>query len=293
MLVGVLCPVQLLAAALVFQSDFGLKDGAVAAMKGVAVSVAPDLFIYDITHEIPPYNIWEAALRLEQSAVYWPAGTVFVSVVDPGVGSDRRSVVLKTHSGHYFVSPDNGTLTFVAESLGIESVREIDEGSNRLAGSGRSYTFHGRDVYAYTGARLAAGVIDFEQVGKDLGQELYRIPYQPAVYEEGILRGGITILDVQYGNAWTNIGRELLEQMKLEPGGQVRVKIFQQGALVQDTEMPFANTFADVAVGQSLLYLNSLGNVALAVNQGSFAEQFRVGSGPGWIIELERHSASD
>jgi S-adenosylmethionine hydrolase len=114
-------------AALVLQTDFGLRDGAVAAMKGVAVSVAPDLAIYDLTHEIPAYNIWEAALRLDQSASYWPPGTVFVSVVDPGVGSERHSVVLKTRSGHYFVTPDNGTLTFVAESLGVEQVREIDE----------------------------------------------------------------------------------------------------------------------------------------------------------------------
>jgi S-adenosylmethionine hydrolase len=158
-------------------------------MKGVAVSVDPTLFIYDITHEIPAYNIWEAALRLDQAAGYWPSGTVFVSVVDPGVGSERRSVVLKTLSGHYFVSPDNGTLTFVAESLGVAQVREIDEATNRLRNSGESYTFHGRDVYAYTGARLAAGLISFEQVGQDRGQELVRIPSGQRV--DGIVSGGV------------------------------------------------------------------------------------------------------
>src|SRR3982750_4896570 len=109
----------------VFQSDFGVKDGAVSAMKGVAMSVSSDLKLFDLTHEIPAYNIWEAAYRLEQTAQYWPAGTVFVSVVDPGVGSERKSVVLKTKSGHFFVTPDNGTLTLISQSLGIEAVREI------------------------------------------------------------------------------------------------------------------------------------------------------------------------
>src|SRR6185436_15362639 len=108
----------------VFQSDFGLKDGAVSAMKGVAIGVSPDLKLFDLTHEIPAYNIWEAAYRLEQTVPYWPTGTVFVSVVDPGVGTSRKSVVLKTKSGHFIVTPDNGTLTLIAESLGVDTLRE-------------------------------------------------------------------------------------------------------------------------------------------------------------------------
>src|SRR6202012_4401694 len=167
----------------VFQSDFGLKDGAVSAMKGVANGVSPDLKLYDLTHEIPAYNIWEAAYRLEQTLRYWPAGTVFVSVVDPGVGTARKSVVLKTQSGHFIVTPDNGTLTLIAESLGIDEVREIDENVNRRKDSKKSYTFHGRDVYAYTAARLAAGVISFEQVGPLLPKKVVTIPYQKAVLE--------------------------------------------------------------------------------------------------------------
>lgn len=118
--------------ALILQTDFSLKDGAVSAMKGVAFGVDHNLKIFDLTHEIPPYNIWEGAYRLYQTASYWPQGSVFVSVVDPGVGTDRKSVVLKTKNGQYFVSPDNGTLTLVAQTLGIDSVREIDEKANRL-----------------------------------------------------------------------------------------------------------------------------------------------------------------
>src|SRR6516162_5929322 len=185
---------------LVFQSDFGLKDGAVAAMKGVAMGVSAELKLYDLTHEIPAYNIWEADYRLEQAVPYWPGGTVFVSVVDPGVGTSRKSVVMKTKSGHFIVTPDNGTLTLVASSLGIEEIREIDESINRRSDSKKSYTFHGRDVYAYTGARLASGVISYEQVGKKLSNEVVSLPYQKATAKDGKLRGAIPILDVQYGN---------------------------------------------------------------------------------------------
>ena len=116
---------------LVFQSDFGLVDGAVSAMYGVAYSVCPDLKIHDLTHDITPYNIWEASYRLIQTIRYWPENTVFVSVVDPGVGTDRRSIVVRTRSGQYIVTPDNGTLTHVLRLEGVEAAREIDETVNR------------------------------------------------------------------------------------------------------------------------------------------------------------------
>ena len=150
---------------LVFQSDFGNSDGAVSAMHGVANSVQRGIPIFEITHQIPQYNIWEASYRLLQTIGYWPKGTVFVSIVDPGVGSDRRGVVAKTGMNHYIITPDNGTLTHVKQFIGITEVREIDESINRLPNSGESHTFHGRDIFAYTGARLASGVIKFEEIG--------------------------------------------------------------------------------------------------------------------------------
>ena len=125
-----------------------------ASLKGVAYTVSPALQVVDITHLIPPFNILDAAYRLRQVAPFWPAGSVFVSIVDPGVGTQRRSVVMKTKTGQYFVTPDNGTLTFVAELFGVAEVREIDENVNRRPGSQWSATFHGRDVYVYTAARL-------------------------------------------------------------------------------------------------------------------------------------------
>lgn len=271
----------------VFQSDFGLKDGAVSAMKGVANGVSPELKLYDVTHEIPAYNIWEAAYRLEQTVPYWPAGTVFVSVVDPGVGTERKSVVLKTKAGHYIVTPDNGTLTLIARSEGIESLREIDEAVNRRKDSRQSYTFHGRDVYAYTAARLAAGVITYEQVGPALPETVVSLPHQPAVLEGAALKGTIEILDVQYGNLWTNIPADLFNRLQVQAGGMLQVTLYHKGKQVYQGTMPYANTFGDVPEGRPLAYLNSLMQLSFALNMGNFATKYHIGSGSDWSVVVK------
>ena len=270
----------------VFQSDFGVKDGAVSAMKGVAMGVSTELKLYDLTHEIPAYNIWEAAYRLEQTVRYWPAGTVFVSVVDPGVGTTRKSVVLKTKSGHYIVTPDNGTLTLVAQSLGIAEIREIDEAVNRRKDSQKSYTFHGRDVYAYTAARLAAGTITYEQVGPVLPNQVISIPFQQAVMEGKIIKGNIPVLDVQYGNVWTNIPDTLFKQLNPKFGDMVHVNIFYKNKQVYKGDMPYSQTFGEVAEGKPLAYLNSLLQLSFALNMGDFAKTYQVASGGDWSVEV-------
>lgn len=273
---------------LVLQSDFGLLDGAVASMKGVAVGVSPDIHIFDLTHNIEPFNIWQGALRLVQTAEYWPAGTVFVSVVDPGVGTERKSIVMKSKSGHYFVTPDNGTLTFVSERLGIEAVREIDEAVNRRKSSEKSFTFHGRDVYAYTAARLAAGVITFEQVGHELPPQVVTIPYERARYEDGVVHGNIQTDDGNYGNIWTNVDRATFGKLGIGAGESTRIKILKSGKEVLNLTVPYAHTFGEVSVGKPLLYLNSLDAVSLAINQRSFAKEYGIGSGPEWSIQIRR-----
>jgi S-adenosylmethionine hydrolase len=270
----------------VFQSDFGLKDGAVSAMKGVAMGVSSDLKLFDLTHEIPAYNIWEAAYRLEQTVPYWPAGTVFVSVVDPGVGTTRKSVVLKTKTGQFIVTPDNGTLTLIAASEGIAEVRQIDEVLNRRKNSQESYTFHGRDVYAYTAARLAAGVITYEQVGAKLPNEVVQIPFQMAVKEGNKIKGTISILDVQYGNIWTNIGGGLFNQLGLSFGDLLHVEIFHNQEKIYSGDMPYSQTFGAVDKGKPLAYLNSLLQLSFALNQGDFAKTYSVASGGDWLVEV-------
>ncbi|GAA7001530.1 S-adenosyl-l-methionine hydroxide adenosyltransferase family protein [Helicobacter pylori] len=274
--------------ALILQTDFSLKDGAVSAMKGVAFSVDSNLKIFDLTHEIPPYNIWEGAYRLYQTANYWPQGSVFVSVIDPGVGTKRKSVVLKTKNGQYFVSPDNGTLTLVAQTLGIDSVREIDEKANRLKGSEKSYTFHGRDVYAYTSARLASGAITFEQVGPELPQKVVEIPYQKAKATKGEVKGNIPILDIQYGNVWSNISDKLLNQAKIKLNDTLCVTIFKGSKKQYEGKMPYVASFGNVPEGQPLVYLNSLLNVSVALNMDNFAQKYQIKSGADWNIDIKK-----
>lgn len=274
----------------VFQSDFGVKDGAVSAMKGVAMAVDSSLKLFDLTHEIPAYNIWEAAYRLEQTVPYWPAGTVFVSVVDPGVGTDRKSVVLKTKAGHFIVTPDNGTLTLIAASEGIAAIREIDEAVNRRKGSEKSYTFHGRDVYAYTAARLAAGTINFEQVGKELPNDVVNIPFQKAVIANKTIKGTIAILDIQYGNIWTNIDGDIFKQLNAKAGDQLHVVIYQNKIKKYEGIMPYAETFGAVTKGKPLLYLNSLLQVSFALNMGNFSAVHKVYSGSEWTVEVKKHN---
>ncbi len=272
----------------VFQTDFGLKDGAVAAMKGVALTVDSSLKLYDLTHEIPAYNIWEAAYRLEQTMQYWPKGTVFVSVIDPGVGTSRKSVVLKTKTGYFVVGPDNGTLTLIAQSQGIDTVREINETTNRRVGSEKSYTFHGRDVYAYTAARIASGKIKFEDVAKQLPNEVVKIPYQKAIVENKKLKGTIVILDVQYGNIWTNIGDDLFSALDVKLGDKINVTIFYKNQKKYTATMPYANTFGSVGNKQPLLYLNSLLQVSIALNMGDFSATNKIYSGNDWTIEITK-----
>jgi len=277
---------------LVLQTDFGLCDGAVSAMYGVALSVDPDLNIFDLTHEIPQYNIWEGSYRLYQTITYWPQETVFVSVVDPGVGTDRLSIVAKTKDNQYIVTPDNGTLTHVIENIGITEVREIDETKHRLPNSGESYTFHGRDIYAYTGAKLAAGVIDFEAVGRKLPVEnLIKLINPEPKLEESTITGNIDILDVRFGNLWTNISRELYIQSGAEYGNLFEVTIANNNRQVYKNAMTFGRSFADSRLGEPLIYVNSVDNLGIAINQGSFANAYHIGTGANWKVKIKKVDA--
>ena len=274
---------------LVLQSDFGHADGAVSAMYGVAVGVCDELKIYDLTHDIPQYDIWEASYRLIQTVRYWPEGTVFVSVVDPGVGSQRRCVAARTVSGQYIITPDNGTLTHVKRMMGVSQAREIDERVNRLPNSGESYTFHGRDIFAFTGARLAAGVIPFEGVGPAIDiDSLVELPVLEPRREGDVITGTIDVLDVRFGSLWTNIGRELFGQLHIPYGSRVEVTISNGKQTLYKNIIVFARSFAEVNVGEPLLYVNSLDCLAVAINQGSFSRAYNIGTGIQWHISLRK-----
>ena len=274
---------------LVLQSDFGLVDGAVSAMVGVALEESPTLKIHHITHDITPYNIFEGSYRLFQTVNYWPEGTTFVSVVDPGVGSKRKSVVVKTIQNQYIVTPNNGTLSFIKKHVGIVAIREISEVENRRKNTEHSYTFHGRDVYAYTGAKLASGHITFEEVGPELDiEDIVEIPVVETIIENDSVRGAIDILDVRFGSLWTSITREEFYTLKPRFNNRFEVTIYNNDMLVYQNQVTYGKSFADVRIGQPILYINSLYRVGLAINQGSFAKAYNVGVGAQWSIEIKR-----
>lgn len=275
---------------LVLQTDFGLDDGAVSAMYGVAHMVSDQVVIENLTHNIPPYDIWVASYRLYQTVKYWPKGSVFVSVVDPGVGSARRSIVCKTSSGHYILTPDNGSITHILHYDGIEEVRTIDEVKSRLPHSTESHTFHGRDIYAYNGARLASGEVSFEELGNIIAKEdpVETLKVVEATLEEHILTGSIDILDVRFGSLWTNIPLALFKKEGIAQGDHLQVSIFHKGNKVYQNIIQFTKSFADVHIGEPLVYINSLVNIGVAVNQDSFSDLYHIGTGIDWTIQLRK-----
>ena len=269
---------------LVLQTDFGLADGSVAAMKGVALGIDSRLVIHDLTHLIPPYDIREAALRLRQTMPWWPAGAVFVSVVDPGVGTERRAIVARTRSGHYVVTPDNGTLTWVADIIGIEAIRIIDPARHRLRGSDQSHTFHGRDLFVVVGARLAAGQITLNEVGPPADPVIVRLNLPAASRMTDGVRATVIGIDKPFGNIWTNASSTLLDSARMTSGDSVSVTVRRGARLLFRGTIPYASTFGAVPKGKPLAYLNSLLDLALALNQGDFASRYEIA--PGDVVEV-------
>jgi S-adenosylmethionine hydrolase len=267
----------------VFMTDFGTADDSVALCKGVMYSIAPELRIVDLSHQVTPFSILDGARFLYGASPYYPAGTVFVAVIDPGVGSTRKAMVAKSKRGQYFVLPDNGLMTMVQDRDGIESVREITN-PEWMIGAGISSTFHGRDIFSPVGARLARGQ-DWTQVGPELAIErLVRLNLTPAQLDDRGLRGEVLAEDGPFGNLVTNISQE--DFMKLGYARGQTVPVILGGETI---DLPFVQTFSDVALHQPLLYVNSRGNLGLAVNQGSFAAVYRVKVPVAVSIPRARH----
>ena len=272
---------------LVFQTDFTYKEGAVCAMYGVVKSVDRELEIFDGTHEIPQYDIWSASYRLLQSVPFWPKGTIFVSVVDPGVGTSRRACVAKTANGYYIVTPDNGSLTHIKEEFGITEVRQIDETVNRLRSTRGVAVFHGRDLFGYTAARLASGIIDFEGVGPSYPvDEIIELPILQPCIEEGHVRGIFEIDDPNFGNLWSNIPLEDFNKSGFSYGDYVHATILHGNIPVFEQDILFHQSFGFAEKGAPMLYNNEMMKLAIAVTQGSFEEQYGVSFGPEWILDI-------
>jgi S-adenosylmethionine hydrolase len=276
---------------LVYQTDFTYKEGAVCAMYGVVKSVDRELEIIDGTHEIPKFDTWSASYRLYQSMRFWPEGTIFVSVVDPGVGTERKACVAHTKDGYYVVTPDNGTLTHLKNWVGIAEVREIDETVNRLKGKHTEdvSVFHGRDLFSYCAAKLASGIITFEEVGPkyDVKHIISHAMYEP-IFREGRALGIIEINDPNFGNLWTNFPLKQFRETGFNFGDRLHVTIRHEGQVVFSQKLLFEKSFGFAETGEPMLYINELMRVGLAVNHGSFSEQFDIGHGPQWQVEITK-----
>lgn len=274
---------------LVFQTDFTYKEGAIASMYGVVRSVSRDVEIITATHELPQYDIWSASYRLMQYVRFWPKGTVFVSVVDPGVGTARKACCALTKDGYYIVTPDNGSLTHVLRQHGIACVREIDESVNRLKTTEGTSVFHGRDLFGYCAARLAAGVIRYEEVGREYPvSEIVRLPIADAEVKENEACGIIEIDDPNFGNAWTNIPVRAMLENGFSYGEDVHILLKRGDEVLLDQNVRFDRTFGDVQKGDVILYNNELMNVALAVSQGSFMNEYHCGFGSDHTIVIRK-----
>lgn len=276
---------------LVFQTDFTYKEGAVSSMYGVVKCVDRELEIMDGTHELPQYDTWSASYRLYQSLQFWPEGTVYVSVVDPGVGTSRRACVAKTVDGYYIVSPDNGSLTHVKRMIGIESVREIDESVNRLKGKGTEGVaiFHGRDLFGYTAARLASGIIDFEGVGPEYPvEEIVEHPILEPTVTPGKVEGIFEINDPNFGNLWTNIPLNEFKGAGFEYGDYVNLVVKHEGETVFEKKVLFHQSFGYAQKGDPMIYNNELMKVAVAVSQGDFCGEYNLSYGPEWTVEFTK-----
>jgi S-adenosylmethionine hydrolase len=254
----------------VFMTDFGTVDDSVAICKGVMYSIAPEVRIVDLTHQVTPYSILDGARFLYGATAYYPAGTVFVVVVDPGVGSTRKAVVVKSRRGQYFVLPDNGLMTLVQDRDGIESAHEITS-RDWMIGAALSSTFHGRDIFSPVGAHLARGD-DWTQVGPELDvAKLIRLDIAAARLDDRGLSAQVIAKDGPFGNLVTNISGEDFLKLGYERGQSVPVTIGKT-----ELKLPFVRTFSDVPLQEPLLYIDSRGHVGFAVNQGSFASIYGI-----------------
>ena len=278
---------------IVWQTHFGLKWGAVAAMRGVCKQVDPALECVDITHEIEQYNILAASREIMYVEPFWPKGTVFVSVVDPGVGTSRRACVAKLKDGNYLVTPDDGTLTHLFYQVGIAEIREIDETINRYPGTEDVSVFHGRDLFAYTAAKLAAGVIDYSGVGPSYPLEeivLFRQDMIKAQVNGSSVKGIVSSVSDPFGSIALNILSRDFKAAGYKHGETVHVTLSDNGKVYFNQDVLYEKSFGFVEVGQPILFDSSTNYIELGINQGNFRDAFHVKSGKDSLFQIQKLS---
>jgi S-adenosylmethionine hydrolase len=266
---------------IVFMTDFGTANDAVAICRAVIYGIAPDVRLTDITHQVTPFSIEEASRFLYGVTSYYPAGTVFLNVIDPGVGTSRKAIIAKSKKGQYFVAPDNGLLTPVLDRDGLDSAREITNQSWMIQAPVSS-TFHGRDIFSPAAAHLAAGW-DFNLVGPVVPQ-LVRLTIKTSTTTDKGIEGDVIGLDDPFGSLITNIPVDEFKKLGYVAGDKVTLQINKKPVIA-----PYAKTFMDVPVGETLLYIDSRGRVGIAVNQGNYSKKFNI-EPPALVFIPNKHT---
>ena len=275
--------------AIVMQTDFSRNSSAVAAMYGVCQSVDPEVSLFDLTHGIPPFNIFAGSHSLKDVAEFWPKGTIFISVVDPGVGTSRKGSVALLKNGQYVVTPDNGTLTHLHAHIGIEAIREIDMSVNRWPTTESCNIFHGRDVFAYTAIRLASGIIGFEGVGPAYPvSDVVLIAYDAPKFEENSFTGIIDSSGPNFGLVSSNITDKLFLAHNVQLGDFFNVEITHGEKTVYQDRVEFQKAFGCVEKGAPILFVGETATIQIALREQNIVTRYGIGAGPEWRMRITK-----
>ena len=276
---------------IVWQTDFSLTWGAVCSMRGVVKQVDPELECYDITHDIEMFNVLAASREIMYVEPFWPKGTIFVSVVDPTVGTSRRACVAKLKDGNYVVTPDNGTLTHLYYNVGVEEVREIDTTINRYPTTKEVSVFHGRDIFAYTAARLASGIISYQQVGPTYPTEdIVVADYQfvKAEVTDSNITGIVTSVNDYFGSILFNVLTADFNRVGYKHGDIVHLKITNNGKVYFEEDVPYEKSFGYVDLNRPVLYNSSSNYISVGLNQNNFRDHYHIKDGKDWIVTMSK-----
>jgi len=272
------------------QTDFG-KGVSTCTMEGVIAQLDPEIRVYDSTHDITPFDTYEASYDLFYVVAFWPRGTIFVSVVDPGVGTSRRACVAKLKNGCYVVTPDNGTLSHMVKYIGVEEVREIDEVRNRYPSTLACSIFHGRDLFAYCAGKFASGLISYEEVGPRYPvEEIVIHSTVEALAKEGMATGMLETADRHFGLICSNISQKAFAAAGFSYGDRVMTVIRHDKEIVYQEVIPFVKSFGFVQKGQVLIMVSETLEMQIARSYGNIYEEYHFGTGPDWTISFTKES---
>lgn len=275
---------------IVLQTDFSLSWAAVSEMKGVIKIVDRDLEVEDLCHEIKNFDPWEASLSLNTTEPYWPKGTIFVSVVDPGVGTSRKASVAKLKDGNYVVTPDNGSLTHLVHTVGVDAIREIDETTNRYHAREKVSVFHGRDLFGYCAAKLASGLISFEEVGPEYPVEeiveCEEYNLEPTI-KENTIEGFLLTGNRHFGGILFNVDNATWLKQNYAYGTRFHITITNNEHTYFDEDVPYEKSFGFVEKGKPVLYCGSSLYLAMDLNMGNLMDTYHLDTGKNWYVRIE------